>query len=94
MTCRPCCLLTRKKTFDRAVAPCIETIKKRIPSMTPKLTNDEVDKIDVPTVETSTKRSYTRASTSDFLEAFHLSILQDRQQREHNRELRERNRQD
>ena len=77
---------------DKAIpsAPNVETVKKRIPPMTPKVT----DKVDVPTVTTSTKRSCTCASSSDFLEAFHLSILQDKQQREHDRELRERNRQD
>ena len=60
----------------------VETMKK-IPPMAPKVAN----KIDMPTVTTSRKRSHTRASCSDFLEAFHLSILQDKQQREDDREL-------
>ena len=81
---------------DKAIAPApgpganVETVKRRIPPMAPKVGN----KVDVPTVTGSTKRSHNQASSSDFLEAFQLSILQDKQQRECNRELRERNRQD
>ena len=86
--------------LDKPVGPVpgIKSVEKRIPSMTPKATNTLMtpkvtDTVDMPTISTS-KRSHGRASGNDFLEAFQLSILQDRQQREHDRELREHNQQE
>ena len=83
---------TPKKEQEKDKAPGkalenIGSVKRRI--ATTIATTPEVAEVNTATVSTSTKGSCTRASSPDFLEAFHLSILHNREAGESNQEAQE-----